>query len=1212
MKTRINNLVRWLILVLQQLSRKLIEEESSNQTFEDLTPIDHLERDEYIEALEWAIGNNRIKNIALTGTYGSGKSSILQSFQKLNPDIKFLNISLASFSASDEVKTPKEDTLNRLIERSILQQVFYTEHPRKIPESRFKKIYAINNWRLWLISVLIAFWTIASILLFRPHWMVPLDTGFITDLYTYPWFKNSLIIGFILGTLLVIFLILKNIKKISFSKLNVAKGEIELAKNLDSSILNKHLDEILYFFEVCKYEVVVFEDIDRFNSIDIFTKLRELNIIINESKQIRRRIKFIYSLRDDMFVDGTRTKFFDFIIPTIPVISSSNSEEMLLKRLISFVEDKSVSKEFVSEISIFIGDMRLLINICNEFTVYQKKLGKLGLNYEKLLAIVTYKNLYPKDFSDLQYGKGLVYDLFSFDKKKITLTIEKRMMEEQLNLEQKIESHEREVLQSVEELRLMYIGDFISKHNAEPNSRPIQNIRLGNAQISLVQLVEDNYFDEFRGLGDVIYSSLNGGAYTSNITFNTIDNHPETYIEREEKIRQFESGGLKTLYAALEKVKKDVHELKTKRLSELLLGIESETVVSDDLLSNRFLFFLVRNGYIDETYEDYLTYFYEGSLTLNDKKFIFSIKDRSPLSYDLELTNHSEIVKKLRIQEYNQRAILNISFIDFLLRHERNHKLALKEVFRLLSNEERSSIEFIEIVRAGSSFPIKKFFSGLFSTWTNVWNFINLEFVEDKRNDFLYLVLEHATQDSIREINKESNGNLADQISADPKFVEVFSQSESLKIVKENIKALDVKFSNLVSDIKGNKLLDFIHKNNLYEINQHMVDFMLKRFVNGKNDMAIEAISYSTIKDLGSDEIKTYIDKNLDQFVLEVLLKNQSVVETEESFINLLNSDIVDNEHKKELITKYDGQISQLEEVEDLVFQSQILENSKIIPNWGSVQLYFNVAEQIDHSLLYFLNRVENAKKLSSEVIQIGDKEEEVKAISKAILLCEDLDTSSYELLLNSVPYVYHSLNIEVLSNAKASLLVENGKIDLTSDNYNALKNNYTDLHIRLAEKYSSEFFEKLDQWDLTDVDIQRVLQSDRFIDNQKLKVYEHYVDTSDITPSVACLSIDLFIRTHYPISYQDLMSIFEKCKGKSESKVALLNSRIDAYSKAEVKGLIATLGKPYSDISKKGLRPKIDRTPINEDFANQLDKAGIISSFKIEKQKIRINTKWH
>mgnify|MGYP006882914808 CR=1 FL=1 len=99
----------------------------------------------------------------------------------------------------------------------------------------------------------------------------------------------------------------------------------------DKSIFNKYLDEILYFFEVNNYNIVIFEDLDRFKNPEIFVKLRELNFLINNYEKVDRKVVFIYAIKDDVFLSKERTKFFYFIIPVIPYLNSTNSYEILRK-----------------------------------------------------------------------------------------------------------------------------------------------------------------------------------------------------------------------------------------------------------------------------------------------------------------------------------------------------------------------------------------------------------------------------------------------------------------------------------------------------------------------------------------------------------------------------------------------------------------------------------------------------------------------------------------------------------------------------------------------------------------------------------------------------------------------------------------------------------------------------------------------------------------
>ena len=126
----------------------------------------------------------------------------------------------------------------------------------------------------------------------------------------------------------------------------------------DKSIFNKYLDEILYFFEVNNYNIVIFEDLDRFKNPEIFVKLRELNFLINNYDKVDRKVVFIYAIKDDVFLSKERTKFFYFIIPVIPYLNSTNSYEILRKYVLKV--STSIDEDYINDIAPYIDDMRLM------------------------------------------------------------------------------------------------------------------------------------------------------------------------------------------------------------------------------------------------------------------------------------------------------------------------------------------------------------------------------------------------------------------------------------------------------------------------------------------------------------------------------------------------------------------------------------------------------------------------------------------------------------------------------------------------------------------------------------------------------------------------------------------------------------------------------------------------------------------------------------
>src|SRR3989338_833423 len=95
------------------------------KAYDDLTPIDKADEDKnYSEALKWALKKPSVKNIAITGPYGSGKSSVLRTFEKEHKEYKYLNISLGAFK-DDLPQTETDASQNAFIEKSVLQQIFY-------------------------------------------------------------------------------------------------------------------------------------------------------------------------------------------------------------------------------------------------------------------------------------------------------------------------------------------------------------------------------------------------------------------------------------------------------------------------------------------------------------------------------------------------------------------------------------------------------------------------------------------------------------------------------------------------------------------------------------------------------------------------------------------------------------------------------------------------------------------------------------------------------------------------------------------------------------------------------------------------------------------------------------------------------------------------------------------------------------------------------
>lgn len=336
-----------------------------NVKYEDLSPEPYMKNgEEYLNALHWALKSKKITNIALAGPYGSGKSSIIQSYLMKYPSTKSLNISLATFDLEKETDGNSENE----IELGILKQLFYKVDSDKIPQSRYRKIKKKYYRKYLFLTSMVMIIVMSGIAFFAPNVANKLLSRIVQsgNYYGMGELTSYSIAGIfgIIGVSILSYIIKWSSSKFRVKEVNIADKATVADEKDEDSIFDKSMDEIMYFFEATDYNIVFIEDLDRFESTKIFVKLRELNTILNNYDLIKRRIVFVYAIKDDMFIHEERTKFFDFIIPVIPFINSTNSGEILRDKLqVKKQEDGTVRSSLYDISSSFIHWFHPLLKI---------------------------------------------------------------------------------------------------------------------------------------------------------------------------------------------------------------------------------------------------------------------------------------------------------------------------------------------------------------------------------------------------------------------------------------------------------------------------------------------------------------------------------------------------------------------------------------------------------------------------------------------------------------------------------------------------------------------------------------------------------------------------------------------------------------------------------------------------------------------------------
>lgn len=383
--------------------------------FERLTPIENMNLDVYEEAIDYVFENADIKNVAISGAYSAGKSSVLASYKKKHDDICFLHISLAHFRSPEEEKEPEVELKESVLEGKILNQLIHQIPSEKIPQTNFRVKKTVEKKNSIKLAGKIVLLFIATIyFIYFDSWknyvnILPdnwLKTILLLSTHPYALMLDGFIMVLVLLLIIYRLVCIQKNKNI-FRKLSLQGNEIEIFEESDDSYFDKYLNEVLYLFENADADVVVFEDMDRFNANKIFERLREVNTLANIQlqKQNKKILRFFYLLRDDIFISKDRTKFFDYIVPVVPVVDSSNSYDQFISHFKKSSLFEKFDESFLQGLSLYIDDMRLLKNIYNEFIVYYNRLNITELDCNKMLAIIAYKNLFPRDFANLQLNQ---------------------------------------------------------------------------------------------------------------------------------------------------------------------------------------------------------------------------------------------------------------------------------------------------------------------------------------------------------------------------------------------------------------------------------------------------------------------------------------------------------------------------------------------------------------------------------------------------------------------------------------------------------------------------------------------------------------------------------------------------------------------------------------------------------------------------------------
>ena len=1055
-----------------------------------------------LEALKFAIDNNsEVTNVAITGNYGAGKSSVVESFEEKCKKTKFIHISLGQY---DETKSSEKNGLDKreinTIEGKIINQLLHQIDTNKIRKSIFKTLDAESLINPLNITLYLSLTILLSLYLFNiSSW-----SELVHNFYWLSWTTKpiiSLLILIILFVLIVygIYFLLKLQKDFGFIKKLSLKAEkietdIEIFSNESSrvSYFDRYLDDVLYLFKQSEADVIVFEDIERFNDSRIFEKLKELNIVINRKRKIcgESKLVFFYLVKDDLFESQERTKFFDFIIPVVPVVTASNSHDILKKLLTEMREYNRLDKTFLFNISLYLDDMRLINNICNEYLTYKETLSKLPLEREKIFSMVVYKNIFPKDFSLLQRNQGYLYELLN--SKEIAL----KNLREELNnkknvLERKIENAEEEHLNDEVELygTILNIpsGRKIIKVNGKfekdfsTRYDYIKELIVGDSEIYSFDSYHDAEYNQYKRNEDMdsLFPSRNTPEFQERLK-NT----------KNKKI-------IEKLKEEIKKINDELGELDSYRLSDVYQYAtdidDFESDFTEEIRKNSqfsIISFLIRNAYIDESYQDYLNHFYENTITVEEKEYLRNVISGRQNKYNISLKNFDEIFNYLELKNYKSSNVLNYDLFRFLL-YANEHNEKLKLIFH-----QDNILEFLlnfynELIRLdveNKSFFSERNIRVFLIKWLHHNSELFNEYISQKHSYFVdkkNLILSLMNLVDLDDCTKETK----EQIS---KYLEM-RQEILLNTNDYNYGQFNANLSNINLKIKDftfiyqgyeKNLLNYIYQNRLYEICESNVLFFMEQYCDMGTELSdVKHKNYEIMT--GQNGLKPLLDycQSSDEEFLKYILIYITLSEGEmrdkpEYIEQLLNNNVVfnhqlpqeklgsdesddlDNDENIKKATFAEKIISSIPEFyitytqdkfNDLSSENrEILVNNLVITQKAEVNTeivldYFSQNNEGDTNLVDFINQSTNFR-LDNNIYQ--NLEEEIgKKFQKFIIKSLGLKKTIRIQLLRDIGIPYYEIfDDKSIDNDQLQDLMSQHLIDFNKVNIDFIKEEYSKL----------------------------------------------------------------------------------------------------------------------------------------------------------------------
>lgn len=807
-----------------------------------------------------------------------------------------------------------------------------------------------------------------------------------------------------------------------------------------------------------------------------------------------------------------------------------NAFSLLNEKMGKFIPDGRLCLHYTS---LFIKDMRCLLNISNEYQIILKKTNDQNIPV-KQYTMIFYKNTFPHDYSLVDRKMGVLYSLMeSYTNKVLHLEYFKSLEDKEAELEEELKSMIDENAAFPEDIRRdiihRYIPDTVTAHLSF--AKFISNGYTNTISAFTTQALIENekeFLDFLQNPNTIVLGQANG-----------LQNHRQDFSVslRNELLKEYElrkintvderKGRYLTVQKSLEEARETIRRRNAIPISELvkLIGRDRFGTLAEEYIFNasehpltgdvqklalqaemknngiKALYYLVTENYIDQDYMRYRSIFQEGGISQKDNDFIREVAQdmKAADANNVKLVDVAMVIQELRDLNLTLRAgAFHYQIAQYLL--DNNDALLDEMIATIFAYNNDEIFSLFDIMRINLNKP------------DSFTAFLRLAL---EKNQYLGKMLDiiaeaeesHARTEIISEMLASVSSEKDEESVRYRQFVEsegsrLFSSLDDRLVdaVLKRITQLDVKFQELFIPLTAieTKCLSFVGKHSLYTLTSLNVGTVLFAMLEKDNVSIKEGQSLPwSLASQSAPEVLSYFRQNPDPFVMHVFLSSS---EKGDAVREVLLLPVLSDDLKVSIVRDMTFTLNTLagipaetqtqHEGRPVTLHDLFYLYDRIEPEWESLTQY--VGESCDADILtgYLTRHADTLAESGPEVVD-GDRYD---LLHMKVICNDSLEEKAYQKIINKVKVNVHHLD-ERISLTNLNRLIKSNKIELNPDNFVILnKLSAVDfvrdiaMFILWFSQYSEEFTANVDSYTQPGSDdsrtalvLSRVMASDLF-----------------------------------------------------------------------------------------------------------------------------------